>query len=129
MRCGEPGHAAEALPRLSNPTQASGTYWGLGTETRSRALLSEGEAAETLYRESIERLAQTRVRVDSPEPICCTASGCAANVAGSTRASSYAPPRSYSASSGWRRSPNAPAPSSRRPVSTPVNGRSRRATT
>jgi DNA-binding CsgD family transcriptional regulator len=33
-------------------------------EARSRALLSEGEAAERLYREAIERLGRTRVRLE-----------------------------------------------------------------
>ena len=34
-------------------------------EARSRALLSEGTAAESLYREAIERLSRTRVRVET----------------------------------------------------------------
>jgi len=45
-------------------TSASGTDWGLGIGARSRALLSEGEEAERLYRESIARLGRTRLRVD-----------------------------------------------------------------
>jgi DNA-binding CsgD family transcriptional regulator len=36
--------------------------WALGIEARVRALASEGEAADALYRESIERLGRTRVR-------------------------------------------------------------------
>jgi DNA-binding NarL/FixJ family response regulator len=36
----------------------------LGIEARARALLSEGAAAELLYREAIERLGRTRLRVD-----------------------------------------------------------------
>ena len=40
------------------------TEWALGIEARVRALLSEGEVAERLYRESIERLGRTRVRVE-----------------------------------------------------------------
>ena len=40
------------------------TEWALGIEARVRALLSEGEAAERLYRESIERLGRTRVRIE-----------------------------------------------------------------
>ena len=45
-------------------TSASDTDRGLGLWARSRALLSEGEAAEHLYRESIARLERTRLRVD-----------------------------------------------------------------
>jgi DNA-binding CsgD family transcriptional regulator len=63
-RSGKPDLAANALGRLSRVTAASGTDWALGIEARSRALLTEGEAAETLYREAIERLARTRIRVE-----------------------------------------------------------------
>ena len=45
-------------------TSASDTDWGLGIRARSRALLSEGETAEYLYRESIAQLGRTRLRVD-----------------------------------------------------------------
>jgi DNA-binding CsgD family transcriptional regulator len=63
-RSGMPERAAGALQRLSEATRASGTDWGLGIEARSRALLSDGEAAEGLYREAIDRLGRTRVRVE-----------------------------------------------------------------
>ena len=53
----------DALEQLSESTQASGTELALGMEARSRALLCEGDAAEALYREAIERLARTRLRV------------------------------------------------------------------
>ncbi|MEW2044309.1 AAA family ATPase [Streptomyces sp. NPDC005476] len=56
--------AADALEQLSEVTRASGTDWALGVEARSRALLSEGDSAERLYREAIERLARTRVRME-----------------------------------------------------------------
>jgi DNA-binding CsgD family transcriptional regulator len=62
-RCGVPEEAAGALERLSKTTQATGTDWGLGTEACSRALLSDGDSAEQLYRESIERLGRTNVRI------------------------------------------------------------------
>jgi DNA-binding CsgD family transcriptional regulator len=54
---------SEALQELSETTQASGTDWALGVEARSRALLSEGTAAEDLHREAIERLSRTPVRL------------------------------------------------------------------
>jgi DNA-binding CsgD family transcriptional regulator len=62
VRSGQPARASDALRRLSETTRASGTDWALGIEARSRALLSEGETAERLYREAIERLGRTRMR-------------------------------------------------------------------
>ena len=61
-RSGQAELAHDALRQLSEMTAAGGTDWGLGLEARSRALLSEGETAERLYREGIERLGRTRVR-------------------------------------------------------------------
>jgi DNA-binding CsgD family transcriptional regulator len=63
-RTGNTERAAGALPRLSEATRASGTQWALGIEARSRALLSETKAAEDLYREAVDRLGRTRVRVE-----------------------------------------------------------------
>jgi DNA-binding CsgD family transcriptional regulator/tetratricopeptide (TPR) repeat protein len=62
VRSGETELAQSALDRLIARTNASGTDWALGVEARSRALLSESEAAELLYREAIERLGRTRLR-------------------------------------------------------------------
>ena len=62
VRSGQPARASDALARLSETTRASGTDWALGIEARSRALLSEGQAAENYYREAIERLGRTRMR-------------------------------------------------------------------
>ena len=62
VRSGQPARASDALQRLSETTRASGTDWALGTEARSRALLSEGRTAENGYREAIERLGRTRMR-------------------------------------------------------------------
>ena len=62
VRSGKPARAADALQRLSESTRAAGTDWALGVETRSRALLSDGDVAEPLYREAIDRLGHTRVR-------------------------------------------------------------------
>ena len=64
MRSGRNDVAADALRRLAERTTPSGTDWALGVEARSRALLSEGDTAERLYLESIERLGRTRMRVD-----------------------------------------------------------------
>ena len=61
VRCGKPERAAEALRRVSDMTRASATDWGLGVEAVSRALLSDGEAAERSYREAIERLGRGHV--------------------------------------------------------------------
>jgi DNA-binding CsgD family transcriptional regulator len=62
-RSGRAALAADAIERLTQATRASGSDWALGIEARSRALLSDGDAAEALYREAIERLGRTRVRV------------------------------------------------------------------
>jgi DNA-binding CsgD family transcriptional regulator len=62
-RSGLPEQAAGALERLSEGTTASGGDWALGVQAYARALLSKGEAADRLYREAIERLGRTRVRV------------------------------------------------------------------
>jgi hypothetical protein len=64
VRADKPERATEALEHLSNPARVAGTDWALGVEARSRALLNEGDTAEALYREAIERLARTRVRVE-----------------------------------------------------------------
>ena len=63
VRSGNPERAAGPLRRLREISRASGTDWALGVEARSRALVSEGDAAERLYREAIERLGRTRIRV------------------------------------------------------------------
>jgi DNA-binding CsgD family transcriptional regulator len=63
-RTGQAERATGALRRLAEITSAAGTDWALGVLARSRALLSEGESAEPLYGEAIERLSRTRVRVE-----------------------------------------------------------------
>ena len=52
------------MQRLEQTTRPSGTEWALGVEARSRALLSEDDGAEALYREAIERLSRTSVRAE-----------------------------------------------------------------
>jgi len=61
-RTGRSDLAADELGPLSDATRAAGTDWALGVEAESRALLSEDEVAEDLYREAIDRLARTRAR-------------------------------------------------------------------
>ena len=61
VRGGRPDEAAAALDRLSERTRASGTEWALGIEARCRGLVSDDES---LYRESIERLARSRAAVE-----------------------------------------------------------------
>jgi ATP/maltotriose-dependent transcriptional regulator MalT len=63
VRCGERRLAERGLDRLTMTTQPSGSDWALAVEARSRALLSEGDAAEALYREAIERLQRTGLRL------------------------------------------------------------------
>jgi DNA-binding CsgD family transcriptional regulator len=64
VRSGHNDVAADALRRLAERTTPSATDWSLGIEARSRALLSDGDAAERLYLESIERLGNTRIRTE-----------------------------------------------------------------
>ncbi|WP_067721370.1 ATP-binding protein [Nocardia yamanashiensis] len=52
-----------ALRQLTERADASGTGWARGISARSRALLSEGETADRLYREAIEHLGRTRIAV------------------------------------------------------------------
>jgi DNA-binding CsgD family transcriptional regulator/tetratricopeptide (TPR) repeat protein len=63
VRCGRPEIAAERFERLARTTRASGTDWAVGIEARTRALVSEGDAADAGYREAIDRLARTRCRI------------------------------------------------------------------
>jgi DNA-binding CsgD family transcriptional regulator len=64
VRTGDPRTAVGALDRLAETTRAGETDIGLGIEARSRALVSEGEAAEGYYREAIDRLSRTRRHPD-----------------------------------------------------------------
>ncbi len=93
-RSGRPEVAAAALARLEERTRAAGTDWALGVLARSRALMSQGEDADAFYREAIERLERTRIRVElSPRPPAlrrvaaprAPASGCARTAAHRTR--------------------------------------------
>jgi DNA-binding CsgD family transcriptional regulator len=63
-RTGDMALVRAALEWLSERTRVTPTEWSLGIEARVRALLSEGDVADSLYRESIARLGGTRVRVE-----------------------------------------------------------------
>jgi DNA-binding CsgD family transcriptional regulator len=56
------GNGLGAVDELAETAQPSGADWGLGIEARCRALVSEGQAAEGLYREAIDGLGRTRLR-------------------------------------------------------------------
>lgn len=56
--------ATQAMEWITEMTSASRTGWALGVETRCRALLADGEAAELLYRESIAHYGHSRVRAE-----------------------------------------------------------------
>ena len=65
-RTGDGADAASALTRLSEETRGCReSDWARGIEARCRAVLADGDAAEPLYREAIERLERTRL---GPEP-------------------------------------------------------------
>jgi DNA-binding CsgD family transcriptional regulator len=63
-RSGMTETAAETFRWIAEMTSASGTNWALGVEARSRALVTEGNAAEGLYQDSIMHLNRSRVRAE-----------------------------------------------------------------
>jgi DNA-binding CsgD family transcriptional regulator len=63
-RTGDLALLRTALERVSDRARVTPTEWALGIEARVRALLSEGELAEGLYRASIAHLGRTRMRVE-----------------------------------------------------------------
>jgi DNA-binding CsgD family transcriptional regulator len=62
VRSGRPALAASAVERLARATAGASTDWASGIVARSRALVSEAECAESLYREAVDRLGRTRLR-------------------------------------------------------------------
>ncbi len=63
-RTGDRALLESALEWLSERTGVISSGWATGIEARVRALASEGEVAESLYRESIAHLAGTRLRLE-----------------------------------------------------------------
>jgi DNA-binding CsgD family transcriptional regulator len=62
-RSGKATRAVDAVERLEELTRASGTDWALGSAACARALVTDGDEAERLYREATERLARSRATV------------------------------------------------------------------
>jgi DNA-binding CsgD family transcriptional regulator len=56
--------AVLAVERLVERTEVGGTEWALAIQARSVALVTEGPAAEKLYREAIERLGRCPTSTD-----------------------------------------------------------------
>jgi DNA-binding CsgD family transcriptional regulator len=63
-RTGDEALVRAALEWLSERARVTPTEWALGIQARLAALLSEGQSAERLYRESIDHLGRTRVRAE-----------------------------------------------------------------
>ena len=62
VRTGDLELANDALERLTQTTQPTGTDFALGIEARSRALLSDRTAADGFYGDAVERLGRTLLR-------------------------------------------------------------------
>jgi DNA-binding CsgD family transcriptional regulator len=58
------GLLESALEWLADRTRVISSRWASGIEARVRGLLSEGEVADSLYRQSIEHLSGTRLRLE-----------------------------------------------------------------
>ncbi len=63
IRAGDQQLAIRALDRFRERALACGTHWAVGVLARSEALLAK-DAAEPLYKESIERLQRSRAGTD-----------------------------------------------------------------
>jgi DNA-binding CsgD family transcriptional regulator len=63
VRIGDEATAQRAYERLAERSSLSSTPWARGIEARSRALLSDGPAAERDYVEAIEQLSRSQVVV------------------------------------------------------------------
>jgi DNA-binding CsgD family transcriptional regulator len=64
VRCGRPEVADVALQEFERVSEPDGSDWSRGLRARSRAMISDGDAAEGLYREAIDRLSRTPIRVE-----------------------------------------------------------------
>ena len=62
MKSRQPELGRDALERLAEVATVAGSDWVLGIESRCRALLSDGKAAEELYRDAVDALGRTHFR-------------------------------------------------------------------
>jgi DNA-binding CsgD family transcriptional regulator len=62
-RSGQADVASEALERLAERTRAAGTTFARGVEACSRALVSDDAVAEDFYREALDALGSTSMRM------------------------------------------------------------------
>jgi DNA-binding CsgD family transcriptional regulator len=63
-RTGDAALLRTTLDWLTERAHVTPTEWARGIEARVRALSSDGGAAEALYREALERLGRTRLRIE-----------------------------------------------------------------
>jgi DNA-binding CsgD family transcriptional regulator len=63
-RTGDAALLRTALDWLTERAHVTQTEWARGIEARVRALASDGAPAEALYREALERLGRTRLRIE-----------------------------------------------------------------
>ena len=63
-RTGDAALLNTAIDWLTQRAHVTPTEWARGMEARVRALSSDGGAAEALYREALERLGRTRLRIE-----------------------------------------------------------------
>jgi DNA-binding CsgD family transcriptional regulator/tetratricopeptide (TPR) repeat protein len=64
VRSGRTEAATTTFGWISTMTQASGTSWALGLESRCRALLADEDSAESHYRDAVDQLGRTLVRTE-----------------------------------------------------------------
>ena len=125
-RSGASETAVSAYRRLAERTAASGTDWALGIEVRCRALLSDGEAAESCTARPSTGSAGPGSAWNWPAPTWYTGSGCAASAAAARPVTSSAPRSRCSRRWAWRHSRNGPDANCRPPASGPGRAAPRR---
>lgn len=62
-RLGRPAEAAQAVERIRDMAQATGTGWALGCAAFTQALASEADSPDALYRQAIEHFGDLGIRM------------------------------------------------------------------